>query len=280
MIYIHASAAQCFDASNKVDFKTLLKEKEPKAFRRTDNFIKLALLGAAHIKETATFDKSASLYLTSGEGNLAVFNRVRNHRFVENLLPKPIDFINLLSNTASFYVAQYLKIEGKNLFLSHQKFPVSSTLIMTQMEIETSNAKEIIVGALDEQIEPLSLSKKFLGHRDNTPLADAYSYIYFSSVKTDALASLSVDLMPLQKDELEKELQKKEDSALIAFSNTATLDSLLINKSLHVMDVSSFEFETKALYIIDVFLKSEATQITIIENAEDEYMLIEINKVL
>jgi len=148
------------------------------------------------------------------------------------------------------------------------------------MELELANVTTVIAGGIDEVVEPLSLYKKILGHRDEVLLADAYSYIYLSNNANGALASLEVDIRSYTYDKLEAYLKMKEDNSTVAFSNQALSQALKISDTLHVKEYGDFEFETKVLYIIDQFLKSDTQKITIIENSLDEYMLIEINKMI
>ena len=270
MLYIHAHSALTFDASKDIDLKAELKAIEPKAFRRTDNFIKLALLGAAHLKQNIAPTKRCGLFITSGEGNLGVFTRVRDHRFIEHLLPKPIDFINFLSNTASFYVAQYLGIEGKNLFSSHHKHPISSLITLASLEFKANRLDEIIIGGVDEVIPPLDIMHKLLGVAPTTQLAHASTFLYCNKQKEGAIASITTHIIPMDLKALHDFLE----------SDKAVVTSLHPLDGIETLSYSPYYFESYALYSIAAFLEAKEQKLHVIEGFDESYRVITINKVL
>ena len=73
--------------------------------RRIDRFIELALLGAHQTLAGRKPEPETALYLTSGLGDIPVFQRVRRQRYFAGMMSKPVDFINLGGNIAGFYVA-------------------------------------------------------------------------------------------------------------------------------------------------------------------------------
>jgi len=124
MIYIHKVGSLNLKEGETYDIKEALKEATGKPFRRTDRFIQMVLLGAHRAVGDTRLDPETALYMASGQGNLAVFNRLRDQQYVLKQPPKPVDFINSLSNTAGFYAAQLLGLHGKNLNLNQHGFVV------------------------------------------------------------------------------------------------------------------------------------------------------------
>jgi len=57
------------------------------------------------------------------------------HGKIDNSLPKPVDFINYLSNNADFYIAQYLSLDSNNINLSHIGFVVEMVLLLAESEL-------------------------------------------------------------------------------------------------------------------------------------------------
>ena len=118
MIYIHSTGIHnTMPADGQPDLAAELRTLTGKVYRRSDHFIQLAIIGAHKAAGRLDLPKRTALYLTSGQGNISVFARICAERQINNFLPRPVDFINLLSNSAGFYVASHLGLEGKNLFL-------------------------------------------------------------------------------------------------------------------------------------------------------------------
>ena len=170
MTYIHKTGSLNLQEGESLDVKALLKEATGQPFRRSDRFIQMALLGAYRTVGDEKLESDTALYMASGQGNMAVFNRLRDQQHVLKQPPKPVDFINSLSNTAGFYVAQFLGLHGKNLNLTQHGFVVYMTLLLAQNDLNIGAQKQILVGGVDELLEPVSFTKKFLGICDGREL--------------------------------------------------------------------------------------------------------------
>ena len=136
MIYIHNVGSLNIKEGEEFDVKKVLVETTSKPFRRTDRFIKMALLGAVRAIGNRSLNPQTAIYMASGQGNQAVFNRLRDQQQIYHQPPKPVDFINSLSNTAGFYVAQFLGLHGKNLNLAHHGFVSHLMLLLAQNDLK------------------------------------------------------------------------------------------------------------------------------------------------
>lgn len=111
-----------------IDIKKTLKQKYKLDTRRQDAFIHLALYGAQLLKEKTAISEDDEFYLTTGVGNIDVVQRTNTYMYEENQPLKLFDFINLLGNTTSYYVASSLGISGKNIFQISDNFKLIQSI--------------------------------------------------------------------------------------------------------------------------------------------------------
>ena len=88
------------------------------------------------------------------------------------LPPKPVDFINSLSNTAGFYIAKYLELESKNLNLTQQGFAIENGFLLADASLKTKQEETILLGGVDEGVEQSNNSYRYLGLSANTPIGE------------------------------------------------------------------------------------------------------------
>ncbi|MEA3455717.1 MAG: hypothetical protein U9R26_04360 [Campylobacterota bacterium] len=275
MIYIHhISGYNALPGGESQDIKAALKTAAGKVFRRTDRYIQLALLGACKHKENIQPD--SALFIVSGEGNLSVFNRLRDQRFIDHQPPRPVDFINLLSNTAGFYVAQYLDLDGKNLFLSHHGFPAQMALLLAENDLTLKKQNQILLGGVDELLEPVAYTKKFLGVCDGTMLGEGSNWLTVNTQKDNALASIETVTEELDRKRVLYFLNSLDTESQVAFGmRTNPEDIALFMES---TECSRFDYEstcgyyeTVPFYIIRHFIERERGQLTFIDCFEERY---------
>lgn len=118
-LYIKAYSSYEDDVK-EFDLKKELKQKYKLDTRRQDTFIHMAVYGAQKLKELTDIDVDDELYITSGLGNIDVLQKTNNYVHHLNEFIKPFDFINMLGNTTSYYVASSLGIKGK----THSRFQI------------------------------------------------------------------------------------------------------------------------------------------------------------
>ncbi len=85
-----------------------------------NRFILLALIGARKCIHGRSIAADTAVYLTTEHGNLGETATVLDEIYAAHSLPKPFSFINTMSNTAAFYLAQNLGTRGRNITVSSQ----------------------------------------------------------------------------------------------------------------------------------------------------------------
>ncbi|MBA4422332.1 MAG: hypothetical protein C0390_04410, partial [Syntrophus sp. (in: bacteria)] len=120
-LYIHSASAYIGEANADI---ALLKEEirryTQENFRRGNRFILLSLLGARQCIQHRSLQADTAVYLTTEHGNLGETAAVLDEIYTAHSLPKPFGFINTMSGTAAFYLAQNLGLRGRNIIVSSQ----------------------------------------------------------------------------------------------------------------------------------------------------------------
>jgi len=278
MIYIHSVGLLHLQEGEAIEIKPLLKAETQKVFRRTDRFIQLALLGASRAMKEQTLDEKTGLYMASGQGNLAVFNRLRDQQYIDHQPPKPVDFINSLSNTAGFYVAQHLALLGKNLNLNQQGVVAYMTLLLAQNNLLVDQEKSVLVGGVDELLHPLAFTRKFLGLESQQKMGEGSNWLLLKREEKGALASLVVDAERYTLETLQQKLSGHNSDA-IAFSPRLGLQEREI--LLKASKASRYEYdeafyETLPLYVLASFVETQQGSLHYVEYFEGDYYLLKV----
>lgn len=275
MIYIHhTSGYNAVPGKETDDIKAALKIATGKVFRRTDRYIQLALLGAYRSRENIQPD--SALFIASGEGNLSVFNRLRDQRFIGHQPPRPVDFINSLSNTAGFYVAQYLNLNGKNLFLSHHGFPTQMVLLLAENDLKLKKQKQILLGGVDELLEPAAYTKKFLGICDDTILGEGSNWLTVSTQKKGALASVETMTEELKNEEVFDLISSLDSKSQVAFGMRTNQEDIAVLMGSAQCGRFDYEstcgyYETVPFYVMRHFIERKRGQLVFIDCFEKRY---------
>ena len=192
-MYVLASAVHnTIPGDRLTDPAAELKALTGREYRRTDHFIQLAVLGAHKVAAVKKPAPDTAVYLTSGQGNIAVFERICNLRRRENQLPRPVDFINLLSNSAGFYVASHLGLEAKNLFVSHHHFPVQTALSAAENDLTLKRHEMVLLGGVDQWYPRRELGRRLLGVPAGTRMGEGSNWLLLASTATGARARIEV----------------------------------------------------------------------------------------
>ncbi len=282
MIYIHKIGSVNRKEGEELDVKAAWKTVSPKMIRRTDRFIQLALLGAHQTVGESVLDKETALYMASGQGNLAVFKRLRDQRYIHKQPPKPVDFINSLSNTSGFYVAQFFDLHGKNLNVSRQGLVTETILLLAQNDLELGKEREVLLGGVDELQEPVAFTKRSLGVCDDRLLGEGSNWMLLSAQKEGALASIEVVKKQMHLAEVKAYLQGVEKSCKIAFGQLCskeTIDALLDGEMIErfVYEESCGFYETAPLFALNHFVKEGKGKLLFIDSFKESFRLVKVN---
>lgn len=150
-------------AGRSVDFKDDVKATFGKPIRRIGPFIQLALLGAAKMVEDSTLPPHTNIYFTSGSGDMDVTIEVLQRTIRDRQSPKPLSFINTVSNAACYYLTKQFGIAGASSFISTRNFALESALMQAQQDIECSHVNTTLVGGVDILTGPEDTHRTRLG---------------------------------------------------------------------------------------------------------------------
>ncbi|MCD6433088.1 MAG: hypothetical protein J7L21_03520 [Sulfurimonas sp.] len=249
--------------NDSVEIKKVLKQKYKLDTRRQDEFIHLAVYGAQLLKEKVDISEDDELYLTSGIGNIDVVQRTNTYIYEENQPLKLFDFINLLGNTTSYYVAASLGISGKNIFQISDNFTYINSLVSLYASISNSK-KNAILCAIDLVNTPDEVIKRVLGIDEDCEVVSSVNYQKFSLDSDDAMAELEFDLKSYSLEELETLLLSFEGEV----SASVRCENLKLKKETKM-------FETMASYALNEAIgKSE--DLIYVDCFEDRYKILKL----
>jgi hypothetical protein len=161
-----------------MDLKPLVAEAVGSPLRRIGRFIQLALIGAGRCAQHAKdLPQDAGVYLGSARGDLEVTIEVMQSLFRDGHAPKPLSFINTVSNAASFYIAQNLKLMGRSSFICNRYFAFESALQLAALDLALGGVTSALVGTVDVVVPPLEGHRIRLHLGLDTPVADASHWL-------------------------------------------------------------------------------------------------------
>lgn len=282
MMYVHHFSTVNIQQDQEVDIKSECKKVAPSFVRRTDRFIQLGLLGVSGIKHQCNIAKETALFMASGQGNLSVFNRLCQQRYVEQVPPKPVDFINSLSNTAGFYIANYLGLKSKNINLAQQGFVVENTLLLAKASLLTQQEQQILVGGVDERSDVSNQPHDYLKLPNGSSLGDGSNWMLLNRHRVGAIAAIDLHNQLFDEQALRLYLAENRIFSHVAFGYR--IHGELINAMVDEMDYQYFNYqqhcdfyETNALFALNLFMEKQKGHLVFIDNFESKYRVITLN---
>jgi hypothetical protein len=192
-MYVHSTSAFICDPAHSNDhLKEDLKKYTDYFFRRVNRFILLSLTGVHRCVHLCNIGNSTAIYLATENGNLGDTENVLHQLYKENSFPKPFNFINTMSNTAAFYVAQSLKTLGRNITVSSKNASFERGLELARIDFMQNHITEALVGGVDEAVFS---REHFIGKYEEqyheVRLVDGSSWLYLTSRKEGALGEIT-----------------------------------------------------------------------------------------
>jgi hypothetical protein len=187
-LYIHATGdfyAHRED-NDSAELKQLVAEAVGQPVRRVGRFIQLALIGAGRCAQAATATGDTAVYLGSGRGDLEITIEVMQALLRDGHAPKPLSFINTVSNAACFYIAQNLKLTGRSSFVCNRYFAFESVLQLAALDVQTGVVPAALAGATDVVVPPLNEHRARLQLADDAPVADASHWLCLRNTPSTA----------------------------------------------------------------------------------------------
>ncbi len=281
--YIHAIGRHnSLQEHTTSDLTLELKELSGKVYRRTDHFIQLAILGAHKACSGRQLDKQTGLIITSGQGNIEVFQKICHQRHINKMLPRPVDFINLLSNAAGFYVAAHLSLQGTNHFVSHHHFPVQMALLSALSTIEQQQDMAMLVGGVDAWHPDRQLHQKLLGRNLQSIPGEGSNWMLLTKQPGDSRGEIRLTLPYLDATGLNHLLNKQASGVFLSFSKKISEKhrAEIINshaQCLHYWyEETCGTYETLPMYVLNSFLATEQGTMIHIDKHDEQYMVMSV----
>ena len=264
---LYIKAFSCYRGDlNLFDIKKELKIRYKLDTRRQDTFIHLAVYGAHLLKDKADIKVNDELYITSGVGNIDIIQKTNKYVQEEKEFIKPFDFINMLGNTTSYYVASSLGVKGKNTFQISNTFTFINTLISVYASLNISK-NEAILGAVDLCTSPDEVIKRVLGVNENVKVTSSVNYQKLSLLPQDAIAEIEFDAKVYSLDDVKELLKETNIDVFLSIRCKAldtpkedeffeTISSYCINKAIEekqdLLYIDCFENNYKIIKLVNL----------------------------
>ncbi len=175
--------------SDPPELKALVKDIVGTHVRRIGRFIQLALIGAGRCAAGERIPPDTAVYLASARGDLEVTLAVFDQLFRESQAPKPLSFINTVSNAACFYTAQQLQLSSRSSFVCNRYFAFESALQLAQLDLERGQVKAALVGVVDVVVPPLDRHRAHLGIAADVTPGEASHWLWLGDAGATFAAS-------------------------------------------------------------------------------------------
>jgi len=163
------------------DLKPVLKEATGASVRRIGRFIHLALIGAGRCLAGRAPPQDTAVYFTTGSGDFEVTVEVMEHVFRDGFPPKPLSFINTVSNAACFYVAKQFGLTGRSSCLGARHFGFETALQLALLDLKTGAVRSALVGSADIVLTPIEVHRRRLGQPQDGPIAEAAHWLWLTA---------------------------------------------------------------------------------------------------
>lgn len=137
----------CASTTDK-QLKKALQQWLVQSPRRVDRFILQSLLAAAAIKQHVQAD--CGLYVASTYPARTTMASLLNTVCAEQRQPKPFEFVNSVSNAAGFHIAQQLKLNGPNLFISAGAQVWQQLSMLADCDLKSGKTQQALLVFCDE----------------------------------------------------------------------------------------------------------------------------------
>ena len=179
-LYVTAAAdyVECIrDDAPATDLKALVAEATGQSVRRIGRFTQLALIGAGRSARAGRLASDAAVYVGSSHGDVETIADVLRSSLRDGRAPKPLSFVNTVSNATCYYVAQTLKLLGRSTFVCNRYFAFESVLQLAALDLNIGEAESALIGTVDVVVPPLTEHRARVGVNDRAHVADASHWI-------------------------------------------------------------------------------------------------------
>jgi hypothetical protein len=192
-MYIHSHGSLIGRPTDDIKYyKQEISRYTQLSLRRASRFVLLSIAGACRCASGQGVKRQTSVYLTTENGNMSDTEAVLDQIFHQHQFPMPYNFINTVSNTASFYVAQNLKLFGRNLTFSSKQFSFERGIELLRCDMLSGAVQEALIGGVDEACYSTEQfeSRYHLPHED-FEMAEGSSWFLVKTDPQNALGEIS-----------------------------------------------------------------------------------------
>lgn len=161
-----------------VDLKQLTLEATGKSIRRISRFIQLALIGAGRCAQGQTLPAATGVYFASGRGDLDVTLDIMQQLFVAAQSPKPLAFVNTVSNASCYYVAQTLGLHCRSNYVCNQYFAFESALQLAALDVSLGTIHSALIGSVDVATNPHIEHRQRLRLSADAPVGEGSHWLW------------------------------------------------------------------------------------------------------
>jgi len=104
--------------------------------------------------------ENVDVYLASGAGDMGVTEDVLERIVRMKQPPKPLSFINTVSNATCFYLARQFGFSGASSIVSRRRLPLQAALRTALIDSGTSAGGLPLVGSVEEGTSPIDVHKR------------------------------------------------------------------------------------------------------------------------
>jgi hypothetical protein len=181
------------DAEPLPELKDSLVDAIGQPIRRISRFIQLALIGAGRCaRAAAAMPSNTAVYFASSRGDLEITVDVLNTVFREGHSPKPLSFVNTVSNSAAFYIAKCLKLDARSSFACSRYFAFENALQLAMLDMQMGITSSALIGSVDSIVLPLAAHRERLELESSAAVAEGSHWFWFTR---DAGASQGARVM-------------------------------------------------------------------------------------
>jgi hypothetical protein len=177
------------------ELKTLTQEATGKSIRRVGRFIQMALIGASRCVP-GKLPADTAVYLTSGRGDLDLTLEIMTQLFRQAQTPKPLAFVNTVSNAACFYLAQHFGLQTRSNFVCSRRFAFESALELAALDLTLGHTSSALVGSVDIATSPLAEHRQRTGLPPDLGVGEGSHWLWLG--QSDATRPRVGDLLAVE----------------------------------------------------------------------------------
>lgn len=173
------------------DLKDSVADAVGQPVRRISRFIQLGLIGAGRCARGQTLPGDTAVYLASSRGDLELTTDILDLVFREGHAPKPLSFVNTVSNSAAFYIAKCLGLQSRSAFACSRYFAFEDALQLALIDMQLGNIDSALVGCVESAVRARHDDRDD-SELDGAPLtAEASHWLWFTRERgEDSLARI------------------------------------------------------------------------------------------